>query len=88
MPDANLVRSVMYLLDCYMDDFQDEKYIGNTSDLELRAQIEVNYIKMPKVVSALLKILNKIFCTILGLLFLRLHLGNGQYYFGSVPRKI
>ena len=41
MPDANLVRSVMYLFDCQIDDFHSEKYIESISDLEMRAQVEV-----------------------------------------------
>lgn len=41
MPDANLTRSVMYLFDCFLDDFQDEKFAESISDLEMRAQVEV-----------------------------------------------
>ncbi|CAK9814603.1 Dynein axonemal heavy chain 7 [Anthophora plagiata] len=40
MPDANLLRSIMYLFDCFLDDFQDEKYVQTLSDLDLRAQVE------------------------------------------------
>ncbi|XP_053982409.1 dynein axonemal heavy chain 7 [Hylaeus volcanicus] len=40
MPDANLVRSVMYLFDCFLDDFHDEKYLQTLSDLDMRAQVE------------------------------------------------
>ncbi|XP_015440426.1 PREDICTED: LOW QUALITY PROTEIN: dynein heavy chain 7, axonemal [Dufourea novaeangliae] len=40
MPDANLVRSVMYLFDCFLDDFHDEKYLQTLSDLDIRAQVE------------------------------------------------
>lgn len=43
MPDANLVRSIMYLFDCHCDDFQSEKYVESISDLEMRAEIEVIY---------------------------------------------
>lgn len=41
MPDANLTRSVMFLFDCFLIDFKDDKYIEALSDLEIRAQIEV-----------------------------------------------
>lgn len=41
MPDANLTRSVMYLFDCFFDDFRDEKYMATLSDLDVRAQVEV-----------------------------------------------
>ncbi|KYM93367.1 Dynein heavy chain 7, axonemal [Cyphomyrmex costatus] len=40
MPDANLTRSVMYLYDCFLDDFRDEKYVSALSDLDMRAQVE------------------------------------------------
>ena len=43
MPDANLTRSVMYLLDCFLVDFNDDKYLKSISDLEIRAQIEVGF---------------------------------------------
>ncbi|XP_043287698.1 dynein axonemal heavy chain 7 isoform X2 [Venturia canescens] len=43
MPDANLTRSVMYLFDCFLDDFNDEKYLETISDLEMRAQIEGSF---------------------------------------------
>ncbi|XP_011505820.1 PREDICTED: dynein heavy chain 7, axonemal [Ceratosolen solmsi marchali] len=40
MPDANLVRSVMYFFDCFSDDFKNVSYIENNSDLDIRGQIE------------------------------------------------
>ncbi|XP_076648121.1 dynein heavy chain at 36C [Halictus rubicundus] len=40
MPDANLIRSVTYLFDCFIDDFYDEKYLLTLSDLDVRAQVE------------------------------------------------
>ncbi|XP_044001131.1 dynein axonemal heavy chain 7-like isoform X2 [Aphidius gifuensis] len=43
MPDANLIRSVMYLLDCFLNDFNDDTYIATISDLETRAQIEGSF---------------------------------------------
>lgn len=42
MPDANLTRSVMYLYDCFLDDYHDEKYVNALSPLNLRAQVEVS----------------------------------------------
>lgn len=42
MPDANLTRSVMYLYDCFLDDFRDEKHVSALSDLDFRAQVEVS----------------------------------------------
>ncbi|XP_068083304.1 dynein axonemal heavy chain 7 [Anabrus simplex] len=38
--DANLVRALMNLFDCFMDDFADEKYMEGVSDLDIRAQLE------------------------------------------------
>ncbi|XP_015609892.1 dynein heavy chain 7, axonemal isoform X2 [Cephus cinctus] len=43
MPDANLTRSVMYLFDCFLDDFTDKKFLDSTTDLEMRAQIEGSF---------------------------------------------
>ncbi|XP_034174982.2 dynein heavy chain at 36C [Osmia lignaria lignaria] len=40
MPEANVIRSLMYLFDCFLDDFHDEKYLHTLSDLDMRAQIE------------------------------------------------
>nr|XP_031838488.1 dynein heavy chain 7, axonemal-like [Nomia melanderi] len=40
MPDANLLRSVMYLFDCFLDDYYNEKYLQALSDLDMRAQVE------------------------------------------------
>lgn len=52
MPDANLTRSVMYMYDCFLDDFQDEKYVSALSDLDMIAQVEVslNYIVFYKII--------------------------------------
>lgn len=41
MPDSNLLRSVTYLMDCFMDDYYNEEVVKNLSELDLRAQIEV-----------------------------------------------
>lgn len=41
MPDSNLLRSVTYLMDCFMDDYYDEEIAKKISELDLRAQIEV-----------------------------------------------
>lgn len=41
MPDSNLLRSITYLMDCFMDDYYDEDFIKTLTELDLRAQIEV-----------------------------------------------
>lgn len=41
MPDSNLLRSVTYLMDCFLDDYYNEEIVKNISELDLRAQIEV-----------------------------------------------
>ncbi|XP_031352178.1 dynein heavy chain 7, axonemal-like isoform X1 [Photinus pyralis] len=38
--DSNLMVSAMNLFDCFMDDFLDEAFMGQTSDLDVRAQLE------------------------------------------------
>ncbi|KAL6424720.1 hypothetical protein ACFW04_009998 [Cataglyphis niger] len=43
MPDANLTRSLMYLYECFLDDFYDPKYVNMLLDMNLdamRAQVE------------------------------------------------
>ncbi|XP_033175116.1 dynein heavy chain 7, axonemal [Bombus impatiens] len=40
MQDANMVRSVTYLFDCFLDEYHDEKYLQTLTDLDLRAQVE------------------------------------------------
>lgn len=41
MPDSNHVRSVTYLMDCFMSDYQNEEVVKAITELDLRAQIEV-----------------------------------------------
>ncbi|CAG9863347.1 unnamed protein product [Phyllotreta striolata] len=41
--DHNLVKSTMNMFDCFMDDFYDEKYREQVSDLDVRAQIEGSF---------------------------------------------
>ncbi|CAH1130366.1 unnamed protein product [Ceutorhynchus assimilis] len=41
--DHNLVRSTMNLFDCFMDDFYEDKYREQVSDLDVRAQIEGSF---------------------------------------------
>lgn len=36
-----MAKSLMNLFDCFLDDFRDEKYLENISDLDVRAQLEV-----------------------------------------------
>ncbi|KAK9727720.1 ATP-binding dynein motor region [Popillia japonica] len=38
--NSNLVRATMNLYDCFVDDFYDEKYMEQSSDLDIRAQLE------------------------------------------------
>ncbi|XP_036230121.2 dynein axonemal heavy chain 7 isoform X1 [Bactrocera oleae] len=38
--DTNLIVSMMNIFECFIDDFKDEKYVTNLSDLDFRAQIE------------------------------------------------
>lgn len=45
MQDTNLVRSVTYLMDCFIDEYHDEKIARNINELDLRAQIEVRLLK-------------------------------------------
>lgn len=41
--DSNLLRATMNLFDCFMDDFYDEQYKEQVSDLDVRAQIEGSF---------------------------------------------
>ncbi|KAF7280376.1 hypothetical protein GWI33_006107 [Rhynchophorus ferrugineus] len=41
--DHNLVKAAMNLFDCFMDDFYDDKYREQVSDLDVRAQIEGSF---------------------------------------------
>lgn len=41
--DHNLVQGTMYMFDCFMDDFYDEKYKESVSDLDVRAQLEGSF---------------------------------------------
>uniref|UniRef100_T1GP73 AAA+ ATPase domain-containing protein n=1 Tax=Megaselia scalaris TaxID=36166 RepID=T1GP73_MEGSC len=38
--DANLVVALMNIFDCFLDDFNDPKYVESLSDLDIRSQIE------------------------------------------------
>lgn len=42
MPDANLLRSVTYLMDCFIDEFHEQASGSTINELDLRAQIEVS----------------------------------------------
>lgn len=75
MPDANLVRSVMYLFDCFLDDFYEEKYVQAMSDLDMRAQVEVI-----REAFAIFGYQNSYLPTVIyfsGVLLFLLHLGDG-----------
>lgn len=41
MPDTNLVRSLTYLMDCFLAEYRDEKAVKDIDELDLRAQVEV-----------------------------------------------
>lgn len=41
---TNLVVACMNLFDSFMDDFYDEKFMEQISDLDIRAQLEVCYL--------------------------------------------
>lgn len=41
--DSNLMNSLMNLFDCFLDDYNNEKYVANLSNLDIRAQLEVEY---------------------------------------------
>ncbi|PBC30449.1 Dynein heavy chain 7, axonemal [Apis cerana cerana] len=43
MQDTNLVRSLTYLMDCFIDEYHDEKIAKNIDELDLRAQIEGSF---------------------------------------------
>lgn len=38
--DSGLITSVTNLFDCFMDEYRDEKYTANLSELDIRAQLE------------------------------------------------
>ncbi|KAF5288993.1 hypothetical protein FQA39_LY03872 [Lamprigera yunnana] len=38
--DSNLMKSMMNLFDCFLDDYYDEEYMGAVNDIDIRAQIE------------------------------------------------
>lgn len=42
MPDTNLVQSVTYLMDCFLDDYRAETMTEVPNELDLRAQVEVS----------------------------------------------
>ncbi|XP_076646690.1 dynein axonemal heavy chain 7 [Halictus rubicundus] len=43
MPNANLVRSLTYMMDCFIDEYYDEKVAKDISELDLRAQVEGSF---------------------------------------------
>ncbi|XP_076618005.1 dynein axonemal heavy chain 7 isoform X2 [Colletes latitarsis] len=43
MPDSNLVRSLTYLMDCFLDEYRDEKVAKDMDELDIRAQIEGSF---------------------------------------------
>ncbi|XP_050489817.1 dynein axonemal heavy chain 7-like isoform X1 [Bombus huntii] len=43
MPDTNLVRSLTYLMDCFLAEYRDEKAVKDIDELDLRAQVEGSF---------------------------------------------
>ncbi|XP_017795795.1 PREDICTED: dynein heavy chain 7, axonemal-like [Habropoda laboriosa] len=43
MPDSNLMRGLTHLLDCFLDEYRDEKIAKEMDELDLRAQIEGSF---------------------------------------------
>lgn len=41
MPNSNLIRSLTHLMDCFVDEYRDEKVVKDMTELDLRAQLEV-----------------------------------------------
>lgn len=44
MPESNLLRSITFLMDCFVKDYSGEVSKESVNELDLRAQIEVNYV--------------------------------------------
>lgn len=38
--DSNLITSLLNIFDCFLDEYNDEKYIASLSELDIRAQLE------------------------------------------------
>lgn len=85
MPDANLVKSTTYMFDCFVDDYYDEKYCHMMTDLDMRAQVEVNVPIYLSSITSETKIESAVFS---GLLLLLLHLGDGWHYNDGVSRMV
>lgn len=85
MPDANLVKSTTYMFDCFVDDYYDEKYCHMMTDLDMRAQVEVNIPIYLSSITSETKIESAVFS---GLLLLLLHLGDGRHYNDGVSRMV
>ncbi|XP_076179047.1 dynein axonemal heavy chain 7 isoform X1 [Ptiloglossa arizonensis] len=43
MPESNHLRSLTYLMDCFLDEYRDEKITKNIDELDLRAQVEGSF---------------------------------------------
>ncbi|XP_053995911.1 dynein axonemal heavy chain 7-like isoform X3 [Hylaeus anthracinus] len=43
MSDSNHIRSLTYLMDCFLDEYRDEKMLKDMDELDLRAQIEGSF---------------------------------------------
>lgn len=47
MPATNHVRSITYLMDCFIEEYRSGKLPEGITDLDLRAQVEVIKSKAP-----------------------------------------
>ncbi|XP_047370603.1 dynein axonemal heavy chain 7-like isoform X1 [Vespa velutina] len=43
MPDSNYLRSITYLMDCFIEEYHDEKIAKNIDEYDLRAQVEGSF---------------------------------------------
>ncbi|KAK2577836.1 hypothetical protein KPH14_001102, partial [Odynerus spinipes] len=43
MPDSNLLRSITYLMDCFIEEYRDEKIAKQIDEYDLRAQVEGSF---------------------------------------------
>lgn len=82
MPESNLIRSLTYLMDCFVNEYHDEKVAKNMTELDLRAQIEASDFFS----TASTFISTCFFNTFSGFVFLFVYLGNRWYFNRQVQR--
>lgn len=59
---TNLVVACMKLYDTFMDDFYDEKYVEQLSDLDVRAQLEVSLLNVILIFNLILPYYLQLLC--------------------------